>query len=143
MSDLKPGPEKIPRRSVIFWGGQWLTALVVGVALYPLSRFISFKLPRKPVRIRVDKNLAVGGFHISKDFILFLDEHGPWAVSRKCTHLGCSVSYNENEKKLICPCHQSSFSIKGTRLAGPAKRNLKTYTVEPLPEDQRGFIVVI
>ena len=124
-------------------GGRWLTALVVGAALYPLSRFISFNLPRQPVRILVDKKLAVGGFHIGKDFILFLDEHGPWAVSRKCTHLGCSVSYNENERKLVCPCHQSRFSIKGIRLAGPAKKNLKTYSVEKSPEGHRGFIVVV
>ncbi len=143
MSDHTLSNEKISRRTLFMQGSRWLTVAVIGAALYPLLRFINFKLPKKPIRIRVNKDLAVGGFHLGKNFVLFLDKHGPWAVSRKCTHLGCSVSYNENEQLLVCPCHQSKFSIKGVRLAGPAKKNLKSYTVETLTGDQKGFIVIV
>ena len=143
MSNHTTISDEITRRNAILNGGRWLTAVVLGGVFYPLARFIDFKLPKKPVRIRVDKNLAIGAFHLGKEFILFYDEHGPWAVSRKCTHLGCSVSYNESEKKLVCPCHQSKFSVRGVRLAGPAKKNLKTFAAKKLQGDQKGFIVTV
>ena len=143
MSDPNTSKDTISRRNFFMSGGRWLTAVVVSAAIYPLSRFINYKIPKKTIRIRVNKDLAVGAFHLGKDFILFLDEQGPWAVSRKCTHLGCSVSYNESKQKLVCPCHQSMFSIQGTRLAGPAKKNLKNYKVERMTGEQKGFIVIV
>lgn len=142
MSDPSTG-SPTTRRGMLFSSGRWLTALVVGATLYPFVRFINFKLPKKPVHIQVNKDLAVGAFHLDKEFILFLDAQGPWAVSRKCTHLGCSVSYSETDQQLVCPCHQSKFSVKGVRLAGPATKNLKRYAVEKLTGDQKGFIVTV
>lgn len=143
MSDLTASPRNLSRRFALVRGGWWLTTLVLGGVLYPLARFVNFTLPKQPVHLRVDKTLAVGGFHIDKNFILFLGEKGPWAVSRKCTHLGCSVSYDESQKKLVCPCHHSKFSVMGVRLEGPARKNLKTFAVEPLPKGQKGFIVTV
>nr|MBF0221165.1 Rieske 2Fe-2S domain-containing protein [Desulfobulbaceae bacterium] len=136
-------PAQTTRRSTLVSGGRWLTALVVGATLYPFIRFINFKLPKKPVHIQVNKDLAVGAFHLDKDFILFVDAQGPWAVSRKCTHLGCSVFYNETSQQLVCPCHQSKFSVKGLRLDGPAVKNLQRYEVKKMTGDQKGFIVTV
>lgn len=51
------------------------------------------------------------------------------ALSRTCTHLGCSVPWNEDEHKFICPCHGSTFDLTGEVLTSPAPRPLDTYPV--------------
>ena len=54
---------------------------------------------------------------------------GGYAVNNKgkidvfaitCSHLGCSVALNEQEKRFDCPCHGSRFNLDGTVLRGPA-----------------------
>jgi ubiquinol-cytochrome c reductase iron-sulfur subunit len=49
------------------------------------------------------------------------------ALSKVCTHAGCPVGlYQQQFKKLLCPCHQSTFSVPdgGQPTFGPATRSL-------------------
>lgn len=110
-------------------------------ALYPIIRFLGFNVPRKPRIIEVPNTLGAGTFHTAHDFILFDDGTDAWAISRRCTHLGCSVNYHEKEKIIECPCHQSRFATTGEVLHGPATKNLAQYKVEKL--DAGGYIVTI
>jgi glycine/D-amino acid oxidase-like deaminating enzyme/nitrite reductase/ring-hydroxylating ferredoxin subunit len=50
------------------------------------------------------------------------------AVSARCPHLGCIVTFNDAEQSWDCPCHGSRFALDGAVLQGPA--------VDPL--DERG-----
>jgi len=51
------------------------------------------------------------------------------ALSRTCTHLGCSVPWDLEKNRFICPCHGSTFSMTGEVLTAPAPRPLDIYPV--------------
>lgn len=110
--------------------------------LYPVFRFLGYSIPRKPRVIEISKTVPIGGFHLETDFILFDNGNNAWALSRKCTHLGCTINFYEKNSVLECPCHQSRFSMEGIVLHGPAKKNLPRYKVEKL-KDNGGYIVTI
>jgi len=121
---------------------RFLTGLIkgmlamTGAALaYPLLRFTGFTVKPQPRYIVVRKNLPVGGFHTEHDFILFLFDQGPVAISRRCTHLGCRVNYRQELELIECPCHQSRFTLVGERISGPAEKNLAVYPVRVLEDD--------
>jgi len=92
--------------------------------------------------IKLSNSLTTSGFHIGPDYILFDNGDNVWALSRKCTHLGCTINYHEKGGILECPCHQSRFNTDGKVLHGPAEKRLVRYKVEKL-KNEGGYIVTI
>lgn len=43
---------------------------------------------------------------------------------RRCTHLGCQLEWNPDEKTWDCPCHGSRFSEDGKLMDNPSKMDL-------------------
>jgi cytochrome b6-f complex iron-sulfur subunit len=64
-----------------------------------------------------------------KFYLVCLEDGGLMALSKTCTHLGCSVPWNREQHKFICPCHGSTFDQRGVVLSPPAIRPLDTYPV--------------
>lgn len=62
-----------------------------------------------------------------KFYLCRLEDGGFLAVSRKCTHLGCTVPWVDKEKRFSCPCHASAFDIRGEVISPPAPRALDIY----------------
>ena len=51
-----------------------------------------------------------------------------YALSPRCTHLGCMVAWNSAEKSWDCGCHGSRFDIDGAIRSGPATRPLEPFS---------------
>lgn len=68
-------------------------------------------------------------FRNGKFYLVRLNDGGFIALSIKCTHLGCSVRWDEKKKEFFCPCHASTFDQTGELLKPPAPRALDFYKV--------------
>ena len=66
-----------------------------------------------------------GRFYLSR-----LDDGSFIALWQRCTHLGCSVPWAEDEDQFHCPCHGSLFSKVGEVQGGPAPRPMDYFPVE-------------
>lgn len=72
---------------------------------------------------------SVTAFPIGQFYLARVAEGGFLALSRKCTHLGCTVPWVEGKKQFACPCHASAYDITGNVINGPASRALDLYQV--------------
>jgi cytochrome b6-f complex iron-sulfur subunit len=70
---------------------------------------------------------SVTAFVRGKFYLARLADGGFLALSRNCTHLGCSIPWVEKEKTFACPCHGSAFDITGNVINAPAPRALDIY----------------
>lgn len=53
-----------------------------------------------------------------------------YALSGRCTHLGCTPSWLTSDGKFKCPCHGSGFRITGVNFEGPAPRALERFAIK-------------
>ncbi len=74
-----------------------------------------------------------------EQFIVFRDESGIYAVSSRCTHMGCTVSFKDKEDTFACPCHGAKFNKAGDVVSGPAKEALAWFLIE---KDSKGDLYV-
>jgi Rieske Fe-S protein len=50
------------------------------------------------------------------------------AVSRRCTHQGCTIGLPTSPGGVLaCPCHGSEFSVSGAVVSPPASASLPSY----------------
>ena len=67
---------------------------------------------------------TVTAFPAGRFYLARLAEGGFLALSRTCTHLGCTVPWVKADQVFACPCHASTFDITGEVLGPPATRPL-------------------
>ena len=66
-----------------------------------------------------------------KSVAVYRDQEGNvHAISPRCTHMGCTVDWNDAEKTWDCPCHGSRFAPDGSVLQGPAVHRLERKPVD-------------
>ena len=107
--------------------------LVFGMGLLGL-RFLQFLVPHRTRRqaeavlIGTESRIPMGEavpMDLGGQKILVLKtEEGVAAFSRRCTDLGCLVSWNRERQQFICPCHQGTFDKTGKNISGPPPRPL-------------------
>jgi len=62
-----------------------------------------------------------------------------FAFSAKCTHEGCTVTYQPGQSVIWCPCHDGRFDLNGRVLSGPPPQPLVKYEARRQPD---GAIVI-
>lgn len=81
------------------------------------------------------KNLKPGNGEVIKlngrKIAAYRDEDGEiHALSPVCTHAGCIVNWNTEEKSWDCPCHGARYDFEGRVLNGPAVKDLGKIALE-------------
>jgi cytochrome b6-f complex iron-sulfur subunit len=124
----------------------FLNKLWVGLGLVALAEVVTivftFLRSNKSKTREADSNAMVTAGAVSKFepnsvtafvrgrfYLARLEDEGFLALSRKCTHLGCTVPWVEKEMKFACPCHASAFDITGEVISSPAPRPLDIYPI--------------
>ena len=72
---------------------------------------------------------SVTPFNTGRFYLVRLEDGGFLALYRKCTHLGCSVPWEQGDSMFICPCHASAFTVTGEVVNPPAPRALDRFPV--------------
>lgn len=62
-------------------------------------------------------------------YVVRLGDGGFLAVYHRCTHLGCTVPWDANQQKFVCPCHSSEFDMSGDVKNPPAPRPLDLFAL--------------
>ncbi len=75
------------------------------------------------------KNNSVTAFRGGRFYLVRLLDGGFMALSLRCTHLGCSIAWEEDKNRFICPCHSSAFYINGEVQNPPAPNALDYFPV--------------
>lgn len=79
--------------------------------------------------INTFKNNSVTVFRGGRFYLVRLDDGGFLALSLRCTHLGCSIEWEDDKNRFICPCHASAFEINGNVQNPPAPSALDYFPV--------------
>ena len=132
MAKNEPGSTP-PTRRAFLWKA-WLGLAAVAVAEVTWS-IVGFLRPKATQAETEDEILVAGpvdrfppesvtAFPRGKLYLARLRDGGFLALSRECTHLGCTVPWVEEEQRFICPCHASAFDLRGEVIGPPAPRAL-------------------
>ncbi|MBS1700196.1 MAG: Rieske (2Fe-2S) protein [Armatimonadetes bacterium] len=114
-----------------------------GVAVgYPIYRYLNSPVEKaeaaaavKEVNLKDADKLPKGtalvfkfGTHPS---LLIHHDDDTWvALDAVCTHLGCTVQYNPQQKQIVCACHGGVYDAKtGENISGPPPKPLTKYVV--------------
>lgn len=80
--------------------------------------------------IKVPADVAAGEARILRNdghiVALYKDDaHQLHICNAVCTHVKCTVGWNESEKSWDCPCHGARYTTDGEVLTGPSQKDLE------------------
>ncbi len=97
----------------------------------PVGGEVTIALANAPDLAQPGGVMAVQVEGVKKPILIVRGEGDAFtALLLKCTHLGCTVGYESEQRALACPCHGSRFTLGGEVSGGPAKAPLTTYAVQ-------------
>jgi cytochrome b6-f complex iron-sulfur subunit len=78
---------------------------------------------------------TVSHIRAARCYLTRLEDGGFIALWQRCTHLGCTVPWRQDENRFNCPCHSSIFDAVGEVESGPAPRPLDLFAIA-IEDDQ-------
>lgn len=120
-----------------------LAALAAAVG-YPFLRFLSPpKLPEATgsrvlagnVTELADTKWKIFAFGQEPGILVKIDKGEYRAFTATCTHLDCTVQFDNDTKRIWCPCHNGFYDLEGRNVAGPPPRPLTSFDVQLVDED--------
>lgn len=123
--------QQVTRRDflrLVGWGS--FVAVLSGAGLSTLRFLVPNVLYEPPSRFKIG---LPDDYPVNTVSTKWLRQHRVWIVRTpdglyafwaRCTHLGCTPNWFDQEQRFRCPCHGSNFNMQGDVLAGPAPKPL-------------------
>ncbi len=147
---VEPEPEPVSRRSVLGWLVTGINLAVVAALAIPAVRFvvspIGNRLKEKWVDILGEHELKEGqtrevsytmnvrdGYQdVDREYTVYLHRsaEGVKCFDPACTHLGCRIKFQDDQRRYFCPCHGGVFSEEGQVVSGPPPKGLVEHPVK-------------
>ncbi len=105
------------------WAGTFVQSKLFAQETGQASRPVEFSLSE--LAVGAAKYISYAGVSV----IVIRTAESIRAFSLICTHLGCTVTWQEGEKKFYCPCHEGYFDQFGEVVAGPPPVPLEQFPV--------------
>ncbi len=124
---------------------KFVSRSMTGFFVLVLLAFMRFFFPRTLFEPKTKFKIGPPGDYDFGVDTRWQSKHRIWVIRNaeglavllaKCTHLGCTPDWKEQENKFKCPCHGSGFTPEGVNFEGPAPRPLDRCHVELDPEGQ-------
>ena len=136
-TEARPVPPRRGFLNLIWWG---LGALAI---VEMMVLVVAFLRPQRKVSQQEEgygglvvcgptsdfQTSTVTAFQRGHFYLARLENGGFMALSRKCTHLGCTVIWDEKKNRFECPCHASAFDLAGDVISKPALRALDYHSI--------------
>lgn len=75
-----------------------------------------------PGATRVNLKVRAGWETLDRPLFLIRDADEVSAYDARCTHLGCTVKFEQD--RFVCPCHDGVFDAAGKPVSGPVREPL-------------------
>jgi len=132
------GPPHVTRRDLVAGGASLGLAVIGGCAggakkwettpVDIVDGQITLDVTEHPPLATAGGMVAVHPAGLRKPIMVLRGENAQFTVlSMKCTHLGCTVRWDNDKQNIVCACHGSRFTDTGAVLKGPAKEGLSAY----------------
>jgi cytochrome b6-f complex iron-sulfur subunit len=116
---------------------------------YPIIRYLKplpqtgatgpTRLTREEAGKLEDKKFVIVPVSGQRVIVLQAPDQQLFAFSAKCTHEGCTVTYQPAQSVIWCPCHDGRFDMNGRVVSGPPPQPLMKYDAHRQPD---GVIVI-
>ncbi len=135
--------EEVSRRNFVKVAVGGMCLAYAGAVGYPVFRYLNSPVEKaqvlaavKDVTLEGAQKLPAGSVMVFRfgpyPAMLIHHEGGEWvAFNAVCTHLGCTVQYHPEQKKIVCACHGGQYDAKtGDNIAGQPPKPLTKFAVK-------------
>lgn len=136
--------ERVSRRAFLQALFKGSVLALFGATLYPVLRYLS---PPRGAESSVSSAVAakvgelatntakIFRFGNRPGMLIRTPQNELRAFSAVCTHLNCTVQYDNNASVIWCACHNGKYDLNGQVISGPPPRPLEAYQVNIRGDD--------